>query len=94
MIPTDHRIPARRPNLVIVNKKKKKKKKRRKTEKKRTCRLVDFAVLADHRMKLNEKEWRNKDLNLDRVVRKLWNMKVTVIPIITGTLGAFPKGLV
>ena len=40
-IQTDHLIPARRPDLIIINKKKKKKKKR-------TCKIVDFAVPADH----------------------------------------------
>ena len=39
-IQTNHLILARQPDLVIVNKKKK-----------RTCRIVDFAVLADHRKK-------------------------------------------
>ena len=29
-----------------------------------------------------------------REVKKLWNMKVTVIPIVIGALGAIPKGLV
>ena len=32
----NHLIPARRPDLVVINKKK------------RTCSLVDFDVLADH----------------------------------------------
>ena len=35
-IQTDHLISARRPDLEIVNKKK------------RTCRIVNFAVLDDH----------------------------------------------
>ena len=46
-IQTDQLISARRPDLIIINKKKKKKKK-----KKRTCRIVDFTVLADHRIEL------------------------------------------
>ena len=44
-IHTDHLIPARRPELIIINKKKKNK---------RTCKIVDFAVPADHRIKLKE----------------------------------------
>ena len=39
-IQTDHLIPARRPDLIIINKKN------------RTCKIVDFAVPADHRIKL------------------------------------------
>ena len=45
-IQTDHLIPARRPDLIIINKKKKKK----------ICKIVDFAVQADHRWKLKESE--------------------------------------
>ena len=37
-IQTDHLIPARRPDLIIIHKKKKKK----------ICKIVDFAVPADH----------------------------------------------
>ena len=36
-IHTDHLIPARRPDLIIINKRK------------RICKIVDFAVPADHR---------------------------------------------
>ena len=36
---TDHLISARRPELIVINKKKK-----------RTCKTVDFAVPADHRI--------------------------------------------
>ena len=35
-IQTDHLITDRQPDLIIVNKKK------------RTCQIVDFAILADH----------------------------------------------
>ena len=78
-IQTDHLISARRPELVNVNKKK------------RTCRIVGFDVLADHRVKIKECEKRDKYLNLSR---KLKNNKVTVIPIVSGALGTNPKGLV
>ena len=30
----------------------------------------------------------------DRKLRKLWNMRLTVIPVVAGTLGMVPKGLV
>ena len=39
-VQTDHLISARRPDLIIINKKK------------RTCKIVDFAVPADYRIKL------------------------------------------
>ena len=47
-IETGQLISARRPQLVIINKNKNKKKER-------TCRIVDFAVTADHWIKIQEK---------------------------------------
>ena len=47
---TNQLISARRPDLIIINKKE------------RTCRIVDFAVLADHRLKLKECRKRDKYL--------------------------------
>ena len=40
----DHLISARRPDLIMINKKK------------RTCKIVDFAVPADRKIKLKECE--------------------------------------
>ena len=45
-IKTDHKNSAGRPDLIIINKNKK--------ERKKTRRIVDFAVPADHRIKLKE----------------------------------------
>ena len=52
-----------------------------------------FAVLADHRIKLKECEKRDKYLDLARELKKLWNMKVTIIPIVIGAFGTVTKGL-
>ena len=52
----DHLILARRPDLIIINKKK------------RTCKIVDFAVTADHRIKLKECEKKDKYLHIAREV--------------------------
>ena len=66
-------------------------------KKKRTCRIVDLAVPAEVRIKLKEseklKEKREKYLDLARELKRLWNMKVTLIPIIIGTFGTVTKGL-
>ena len=78
----DHLIPARRPNLIIINQKKK-----------RFGKIVDFAVPADHRINLKESEKKDKYLDLDRKLKKLWNMKVTIVPIVIGALGTVTKGL-
>ena len=60
----------------------------------RTSRIVDFAVLADHWVKLKESEKKDKYLDLGRELKKLWNMKGTVILIVIGALGTVTKGLV
>ena len=92
MIQTDHLISARQPDPMIVKKKKKKKKKEKK-ETKRTCRIVDFAVPADHRIKLKENKKRDKYVDLARELENLWNMKVTVVLIVMVSVGTIPKGL-
>ena len=66
---TDHLISDWRLDLTIINKKE------------RTCKIVDFLVLADHRIKLKEREKKDKNLDLTRELKKLWNMKVTILPI-------------
>ena len=55
---------------------------------------MDFAVLADHRVKLKESEKRDKYLDPAKELKKLWNMKVTVIPIIINVPDTVTKGLV
>ena len=81
-IHTDHQISARRPDLIIINKKKK-----------RICKIVDFAVPVDHRIKMKECEKRGKYLDLARELKKLWNMKVTIVTIVIGAFGTVTKGL-
>ena len=80
-IQTDHLIPARRPDLIIINRKK------------RTSKIVDSAVPADHRIKQKECEKKDKYLDLARELKKLWNMPVTIIPIVIGAFGTVTKGL-
>ena len=55
---------------------------------------MEYAVLADYTVKLKENEKMSKYLDLARELKKLWNMKVTVIPIVVGALGTVTKGLV
>ena len=81
-IHTDHLISARRPDLIIINKKKK-----------RICKIVDFTVPADLRIKLKECEKKDKYLDLARELKKLCNMKVTIVPIVIGAFGTITKGL-
>ena len=59
---TGHLIPARQPDLVLINRKKKKKKKRR------TC-CLDFIIPADHRVKIKESE------KIDKYLDLAWELK-------------------
>ena len=52
-----------------------------------------FEVLADYKIKLKENEKKNKYLDLPRELKKLWNMEVTIIPIVIGAFGTVTKGL-
>ena len=54
---------------------------------------MDFAVPADHRIKLKESEKKDKYLDLAWEFKILWNMKVTIVPIVIGALGTVTKGL-
>ena len=80
-IQTDHLIPARRPDLIVIDKRK------------RICKIVDFAVPADHRINLKESEKKYNYLDRARELKKLWNMKVTIVLIVIGSLGTVTKGL-
>ena len=79
-----HRSPnhgQNNPDLIIIHKKK------------RSCKIVDITVPADHRIKMNECEKKDKYLDLARELKKLWNMKVTIIPIVIGVFGTVTKRL-
>ena len=55
---------------------------------------MDFAVSADHGVKTRESERRDKYLDIAGELKKLWYMKMTVIPIVIGALGTDTKGLI
>ena len=80
----DYLISARRPDLIIIN---------NNNNKKRICKIVNFAAPADHRIKLKKCEKKDKYLDLARELKKLWNMKMTIIPIAIGAFGTVTKGL-
>ena len=55
--------------------------------------MVDFTVPVDHRIKLKEYEKKDMYLDLARELKKLWNLQMTIIPIIIGAFGTVTKGL-
>ena len=53
-----------------------------------------LCCLADYKAESKESKKKDKYLDLVRELKKLWNMKVAVIPIVIGVLGTITKGLV
>ena len=54
---------------------------------------MDFAVSADHRIKLKKCEKKDKYLDLARKFKKMWDMKEIIVPIVIGAFGAITKRL-
>ena len=90
VIKTTHLISPRRSYFAIAKKKKKGKKK----QKTRTCRIVNCGVPVIHIIKLKESQKKDKYLDPTRELKKLWNVKVLVIPIVIGALDSVSKGFV
>ena len=59
----------------------------------RICKIMDFAVPTEYRLKLKESEKQDKYFDLARELKKLWNLKVTIVPIMIGAFGTVTKGL-
>ena len=62
-------------------------------KKKRTCRIVDFSVPADHSVKLKEYGKKIKYSDLARELKNLLSMKTMIISIVIGAHGTITKGL-
>ena len=77
-IQTDHKIPARRPDLMIINKKK------------RTRHLVDFAIPMNHRVK-TKKAGRELARELRKFSNRRMIVIPIVVPIVIGKLGMVPE---
>ena len=78
-IQNDHVIESRRPDLVVTDKKR------------RTCKIIEFAVPGDSRIEEKEKEKIEKYQDIRRELQKIWNVKVKIIPLFVYPLGAIPK---
>ena len=81
-IQTDHLIPARRPDLIIINKK---------NENLKNCRL--YCSGGPLNKSEGKRKKKDKFLDLARELKKLWNMKVTILLIVFGVFGTVAKGL-
>ena len=60
-------------------------------KKERSCKIIDFAVPGDSRIEEKEKDKMEKYQDLRRKLQKMWNVKMKIIPLVVGSLGAIPK---
>ena len=60
---------------------------------KKSCQQVDFAVIANHRLEIEESDGFDKNLDLARELKKLWNMKMSMLSIVFGNLGIVPNSV-
>ena len=80
-VQTDHFITARRPDMILID------------EKHHQCQIIDFAIPYDTRVDDKEVEKIERYLDLARELKKVWNMKVIVVPLKVGALGTPVKEL-
>ena len=80
-IQMDHLISTRRQDLIIINKKKRK-----------SAKLSTYCLGRPQNE--TDRMWKEIiTLTLLENWKKLWNMKVTIIPIVVGAFGTITKGL-
>ena len=78
---TDREVTANRPDIIIKNKKEK------------TCTLIDVAIPADRNVVQKEVETKLKYKSLCIEIKRMWNLKCTIIPIIIGAIGIVTRSL-
>ena len=57
----------------------------------RTCKIIDFAVPGDSEIEEKKKVKIEKYQDLRRELQKVWNMRMKIVPLVVGSLGAIPK---
>ena len=77
-VQTDHEIYGRRPDVIVVQKDI------------NLCQIIDSACPCDGRVDTRQLEKTEQYQDLARQLRKIWNMKVKVIPLVIGALGTTP----
>jgi hypothetical protein len=69
---TDREVTANRPDAIIKNTKEK------------TCTLIDVGTPTDRNVVQGEKEKKLKYKSLGVEIKRMWNLKSTIIPVIIG----------
>jgi len=78
---TDREVTTDRPDIIIKNKKEK------------TCTLIDVAVPADRNVVQKEEGKKLKYKSLCIEIKRMWNLKCTIIPIKIGATGIVTRSL-
>jgi hypothetical protein len=82
---TDREVTTNRSDIIIKNKKGK------------TCKLIDVAIPADRNVVQKEAKKKLNYKGLCIEIKRMWNLKCTIIPIVTGATGivtrSFKKNL-
>ena len=60
-------------------------------KKRRICKIIDFAVPGNRRIEEKEKEKIEKYQDLRRELQNIWNVRMKIIPLVVGSLGAIHK---
>ena len=78
---TDKEIKANKPDIII------------KDHINNTCQLIDMTIPSDRNVSIKEVEKCSKYKDLEIEISKMWNMKISTIPVVIGALGAIKKGM-
>ena len=78
---TNREVTANRPDIIIKNKKEE------------TCILIDVAIPADKNIVQKEAEKKLKYKSLCIEIQRTWNLKCTIVPVITGATGIVARSL-
>ena len=78
-VETDHNIEARGSDMIVEDRKN------------RLCKIIDFAIPYDSRVDKEEAEKIEKDQDLAREIKKIWNTQVKIVPVVIGALGTTPR---
>jgi hypothetical protein len=80
-VQTNREVTANRPDIIIKNKKEK------------TCTLIDVAIPADRNVVQKEAENKLKFESLGKEIKRMWNSKCTIIPVIIVANGTVTRSL-
>ena len=78
-IQSNHVIEVRRPDMVIIDKTK------------NECKIIDFACPFDSRIEKRETDKVKAYNDLERELKKIWDLPVKVISVVLGALGTIQR---